>query len=81
MCTPQRAAAGGAGQHCCPASVRGSEERPPAAAQSFGVKLVYYDRHQKPEIDAMGVAWIQDLEAMVSRCDIVTINVRRCFPP
>ncbi len=45
------------------------------------MKLVYYDRHQKPEIDAMGVAWIQDLEAMVSRCNIVTINVRRGSPP
>ncbi len=45
------------------------------------MKLAYYDRHQKPEIDAMGVAWMQDLEAMVSRCDIVTINVRRGSPP
>ena len=77
----QRATASDAGQYCSSASVCGFEERSPAAAQSFGVKLAYYDRHQKPEIDAMGVAWFQDLEAMVSRCDIVTINVRRCPLP
>ena len=44
--------------------------------QSFGVKLVYYDRHQKPEIEAMGAEHFSDLEEFVGRCDIVAINVR-----
>lgn len=44
--------------------------------QSFGVKLVYYDRHQKPEIEAMGAEHFSNLEEFVGRCDIVAINVR-----
>ena len=44
--------------------------------QSFGVKLVYYDRSRKPEIEAMGAEYTSNLEDFVSRCDIVAINVR-----
>ena len=47
--------------------------------QSFGVKLVYYDRHQKTEIEAMGAEHFSNLEEFVGRCDIVAINVRRPF--
>ena len=47
--------------------------------QSFGVKLVYYDRHQKPEIEAMGAEHFSNLEEFVGRCDIVALNVRCPF--
>ena len=44
--------------------------------QPWGVTRLYFDREQKPDkFDDMGVTWEKDLDSLLSKCDIVTVNV------
>ncbi|EIE20521.1 formate dehydrogenase [Coccomyxa subellipsoidea C-169] len=44
--------------------------------EPWGVTRLYFDREQKPDkFDDMGVTWEKDLDSLLSKCDIVTVNV------
>ncbi len=34
-------------------------------------ELLYYGRHQKPEIEELGVKFERDFDAFLSKCDVV----------
>ena len=43
--------------------------------QNWNVKLLYYGRHRKSNVDELGVEFHDDLDTFLGQLDICTINV------
>ena len=43
--------------------------------QPWGMKQLYYERMDKPELNALGCERVEDLNELLARSDIVSINV------
>ena len=43
--------------------------------QAFDCELLYYGRHEKESMKALGVPLVTDLDEFAGRCDVIIINV------